>query len=166
MEELETWKNFSVDSEMENGSHRVFNSALDLLDAHTPSQKLRKVFEKLKFAAKLNVSIGFLLKNIKRDLWVLSSTRKQDFNGAMRTRLYLRRFGKNRECVELHWSDRSVNKRTKKKQLKIYKLTNFLVSGALLKEVPMVYNDAVLTEPFTENHSDFGLTYEKNTTKP
>ena len=36
-EELGTCKQFLVDSEMENGRHRVFNLAVEILDAHTLS---------------------------------------------------------------------------------------------------------------------------------
>ena len=39
-EELETGNQFLVDSEMENGRHRVFGFAMVLLDSHTLSQKL------------------------------------------------------------------------------------------------------------------------------
>ena len=38
---------------------------MDILDAHTSSQKLDTVFEKLKCAAKMNVAFGFVLKNIE-----------------------------------------------------------------------------------------------------
>ena len=62
-EELATRKKFLVDSELENGRHRVFNSAMGTLDARTLSTKLDTVFEKLKYAAKVNVAFGFLLKN-------------------------------------------------------------------------------------------------------
>ena len=47
-EELETCKHFLVNSDMEKWRHRVFNFAIDILDAHTLSQKLDTVFEKLK----------------------------------------------------------------------------------------------------------------------
>ena len=52
-EELQMCEHFLVDSEMENGRQRVFNSAMEILDAHTLSQKLDTVFGKLECAAKL-----------------------------------------------------------------------------------------------------------------
>ena len=42
----------------------VFIFAMNILHAHTLSQKLDTVFDKLKCAAKLNVAFGFVLKNV------------------------------------------------------------------------------------------------------
>ena len=64
-EDLQKCKHFLVDSEMENGRHRAFNFAMEILDAHTFSQKLDTVFEKLKCAVKLNVAFAFVLKNVE-----------------------------------------------------------------------------------------------------
>ena len=44
---------------------RVFNFALDILDAHTLSQTPDKVSEKLKFAAKLKIAIGSVLEKVE-----------------------------------------------------------------------------------------------------
>ena len=49
---------------MERGRQRVFNLAMNILDTHTLSQKLDKVFKKLECVAKLNVAFGFVLKNV------------------------------------------------------------------------------------------------------
>ena len=54
---------------METGRHRVFNFAMELLDALFLSQKLDTVFEKLNCAEKLNVAFGLLLKNEKMGLF-------------------------------------------------------------------------------------------------
>ena len=64
-EELETCRHFVVDSEVENGGHRVSNVAMDTLDEHILNQKLDIVFEKLKCAAKLNVAFGFVLQSVE-----------------------------------------------------------------------------------------------------
>ena len=48
---------------------------------------------------------------------------------------------------------------------KFYKLTNVTVFAALLREVPMGFQDAVLPEPLTKNHTVKCVTYE-NTRKP
>ena len=68
-EELETRKHFLVESDMENGRHRVFNFLMDIKDAHTWSQKLDAVFKKLKCVSKLIVVFGFVLKNIQDGLY-------------------------------------------------------------------------------------------------
>ena len=64
-EELETCKPFLVDSEMENGRHRIYNFAMDNLDRKYLLEKLIVVFDSLKCAAELNVAFGFVLKNLK-----------------------------------------------------------------------------------------------------
>ena len=64
-DKLKIRKHFLVDFEMENRRHWVFIFAMDILDAHTLSQKLDTVSEKLKCGAKLNVAIGFALKNVE-----------------------------------------------------------------------------------------------------
>ena len=53
-----------VDPEKEYGRQRVFNSAMETLDAHTSSKKLDIVFEKLNCAAKFHVAFAFALKNL------------------------------------------------------------------------------------------------------
>ena len=63
-EEMETCRHFFVDSEMENGRHKLSSFAMNFLDAPTLSHKLDAVFEKLKCVAKLNVAFGFVLNNI------------------------------------------------------------------------------------------------------
>ena len=50
-EELETFKHFPIDSEMENRRHRVFSFAWDVFHGQSLSQKQDTVFEKLKCAA-------------------------------------------------------------------------------------------------------------------
>ena len=69
-EELQTWKSFLLDSMIESGSYRVFNVALEILDEYNLRQKLVKILEKLKCAAKLKVSFGFVLKIVEdRKSW-------------------------------------------------------------------------------------------------
>ena len=63
--ELETCKRFLLDSEIEEGKHRVLYFAMEILDAHTLSQKLDRVLEKLNCAEKLEVAFGFVHKNVE-----------------------------------------------------------------------------------------------------
>ena len=64
-EELQTCRHLLVDSERDNGRHRVLNFAMELLDAHTFSHNLDTVLEKRKCAAKFNVAFGFVHKNVE-----------------------------------------------------------------------------------------------------
>ena len=47
-----------------------------------------------------------------------------------------------------------------------YKLTNFTVFAALLKDFPMGCKNAVLPEPLLKNHTNNCLTYGENTRQP
>ena len=64
-EELEMYKHFLVDSEMENGRHRVYNLPLDTQDRKYLLEKLDVVFDCLKCATKLKVALVFVLKNLE-----------------------------------------------------------------------------------------------------
>ena len=64
-EVLETCKHFLLDSEMKNGIHSVYNFDMDTLDPKYLLKKLDVMLDSLKCAAKLNVAIGFLLKNVE-----------------------------------------------------------------------------------------------------
>ena len=64
-EEMESCKQFLADTEMENGRHRVFNSAMLSFDVSLLNDKLDYEFKELKCAAKVNLAFGFVLKNIE-----------------------------------------------------------------------------------------------------
>ena len=53
-----------------------------------------------------------------------------------------------------------------KTKCRFYKLTNFTVIDALLKDVPIRCKDAVLPKPLLINHTGNCLTYEKSRTQP
>ena len=63
--ELQACKHFSVDTEMENWTHRVFNFATDTVNTKFFSESLDLVFESLKYAMRMIVAFGVLLKNIE-----------------------------------------------------------------------------------------------------
>ena len=65
-EYLETCKHFPVDSEIKNGSFRLFNFAIVSVNLHLFIENLDLVFDSLKCAAKLNVALGFVLKNLDK----------------------------------------------------------------------------------------------------
>ena len=64
-EELESCKLFLIDTEMENGRHRVFNFAMSPFDMSLLIDKLDYVFKELKCGAKVNLAFGFVLKNVE-----------------------------------------------------------------------------------------------------
>ena len=64
-EELSACQRFLVDTEMENGRHKVFKFQMSKLDTKIINEKLEEVFNKLDSAAKINVALGFVLRNFK-----------------------------------------------------------------------------------------------------
>ena len=64
-EELESCRHFLVDSAKQEGRHSVFNFAVNNLTAQVIEEKLNRVLDKLKCVAKLNLALGFILKNIE-----------------------------------------------------------------------------------------------------
>ena len=64
-EELGACQHFLVDTEMENGRHKVFNFQMSKLDTKIINEKLEEVFNKLDSAAKINIALGFVLRNIE-----------------------------------------------------------------------------------------------------
>ena len=64
-EELNTCQHFLTDTEMENGRHEVFNFQFSKLDPNLVNEKLDQAFEKLDCAAKINIALGFVLRNME-----------------------------------------------------------------------------------------------------
>ena len=64
-EELQSFRHFLVDSEIQKGRHSVFNFVVNNLTAQVIEEKLDRVLDNLKCAAKLNLALGFILKNIE-----------------------------------------------------------------------------------------------------
>ena len=64
-EEFSACQHFLVDTEMENGRHKVFNFQMSKLETKIINEKLEEVFNKLDSAAKINIALGFILRNIE-----------------------------------------------------------------------------------------------------
>ena len=64
-EDLSACQHFLVDTEMEKGRHKVFNFQMSKLDTKIINEKLEEVFNKLDSAAKINIALDFVLRNIE-----------------------------------------------------------------------------------------------------
>ena len=67
--ELHNVEQFRVDSESIRGQQHVFNFALTELCPAVMAEKLRLVFANLVNNAKINISLGFVLRNIEREYY-------------------------------------------------------------------------------------------------
>ena len=66
-EELRSCQNFLVDSELEGAGHKVFNYAVKTLNETIVNEKFDHFFNKMKWAAKVNLAYGFILKSKKTE---------------------------------------------------------------------------------------------------
>ena len=64
-EELQSCRHFLVGSEIQKGRHSVFNFVVNNLTAQVIEENLDRVLDKLECVAKLNLAIGFILKNME-----------------------------------------------------------------------------------------------------
>ena len=147
----ETSKHFLSDSEMENGSHRVFDFAMEILDALTLSEKQDIVFEKLKLAPNLKVAVGPCSGNLKMDFTIFTMHTKTTLWWSEQKLWRPNRRGKIKNVLSnTDVMEAGTNERINKKW-NFYKLTGC---------------EAVLPEPLSKNHSVNCLTYEENRGKP
>ena len=165
-EELQACQHFLVDSELEKGRHRVFNFAMSTFDNTLINTKLDLVFNGLKWAAKVNLAFGFVLKNVEdgscRYFYAHENNtlmERSNFACTPDDIINLKEKLQKMDIVDLCTRERANTK------WKFYKLTNLTVFVALLKNVPMGCNDSVLPEPLLKNQNVNCLTFEKNTRK-
>ena len=166
-EELQSCRHFLVDSEMQKGRHSVFNFAVNNLTAQVIEEKLDRVLDKLKCVAKLNLALGFILKNIEdgkfRYFYAPENNTLLEQSKLVSTKddmAKLKEILKKTDLIESCTNERSNTK------WRFFKLTNMTIFAALLRVIPMCCKDAVLPESFLTNRSINCLTFEKNTRKP
>ena len=64
-DEISACNHFLVETEMKNGSYKVFNSQMFKLDTKLFNEKLEVVFNKLDSAAKIDIALEFVLRKIE-----------------------------------------------------------------------------------------------------
>ena len=64
-EELSVCQQFLMDTEMEDGRHKVFNFQMSKLNTKIINEKFGEVFNKLNSVAKINIALGFVLQSIE-----------------------------------------------------------------------------------------------------
>ena len=165
-EELQSCRHFLVDSEIQKGRHSVFNFAVNNLTAQVIEEKLDRVLVKLKCVSKLNLALGFILKNIEDGKFryfyahenntLLEQSKLVSNKDDMSN---LKEISKKTDVIE------SCTKKGSNTKWRFFKLTNLKIFAALLRDIPMGCKDAVLPESLLRNPSINCLTYEQNTKK-
>ena len=64
-DELSARQHFLLYTEKENGEYKVINFQMSKLDSKIINEKLEKDFNELDSAAKIIISLGFVLRNIE-----------------------------------------------------------------------------------------------------
>ena len=153
-EELSACQHFLVDTEMENGRHKVFNFQMSKLDTKIINEKLEEVFNKLDSAAKINTALGFVLRNVEtgeyRYYYAHENNTLFEKSHLLCTKADLitiqgkvEKFDIVEQCTQ--------ERQNTKWRFKL--ITNVTIFAALLKNIPMGCPDSVLPEPLLKNHS-------------
>ena len=140
----------------------MFNFAVNNLTAQVIEEKLDRVLDKLKCGAKLNLALGFILKNIEDGKFRYFFARENN------TLLQQSKLVSNKDDMA---NMKEILKKTDviescTNEESNTKWTNRTILAALLKDTPMGCKDAVLPESLLKNHTINCLTLEKNTRKP
>ena len=166
-EELQSCRHFLVDCGIRKGRHSVFNLVVNKLTAQVIEEKLDRILDKLKCAARLNLALGFILKNIKdgnfRYFYAHENNTLLEQSKLVSNRddiAKLKESLKKTDVIESCTKERSNTK------WRFFKLTNLTFFAALLRDIPMGCKDAVLPESLLKKHTINCLTFEKNTRKP
>ena len=145
----------------------MFNFVVNNLTVQVVAEVFDCSLEKLKCAAKLNLALGFILKNIEdgkfryfyaRENNTLLEPSKRVSNKDKITKL--NETLKKTDVIESCTKERFTTK------WEFFKLINLTKLAALLRDIPMGCKDADLPESLLKNHTVNCFTYEQNTRKP
>ena len=165
-EELQSCRHFLVDSEIQKGRHSVFNFVVNNLTAQVIEEKLDRVVDNLKCAAKLNLALGFILKNIEdgkfRYFYAHENNKLLEESKHVSNKndmAKMKQILKKTDVIEPCTKERSNTK------WRFFKLTNLTIFAAPLTDIPMGCKDAVLPESLLKNHTVNCLTFEQKNKK-
>ena len=144
----------------------MFNFAVNKLTAQVIEEKLDRVLDKPKCVAKLNLALGFILKNIEdgnfRYFYAHENNTLLEQSKLVSNKddmAKLKEILKKTDVIESCTKERSNTK------WRFFKLTYTTIFAALLRDTPMGCKDVVLPESLLRNPSGNCLTYEENTKK-
>ena len=166
-EELQSCRHFLVDSEIQKGRHSVIKFAVNNLTAQVIEENLDRVLDKLKCVAKLNLALGFILKNIEdgkfRYFYAHENNTLLEQSKLVSNKddmAKLKEILKKTDVIESCTEERTNT------NWRFFKLTNLTIFAALPRDIPLVCKDAVLPESLPKYHTLNYPTYEQNTKKP
>ena len=129
-------------------------------------EQLNAVFVSLKCAAKLAVAFGFVLENIENEgsryyyaHEIITLLERSKLVATTEDLAKLKNLLSSTDVIEWCTREQAITK------WNVYKLTDVTFFSALLKELPIGSEDAVLPDPLMKNLSAKCLTFEENTRK-
>ena len=144
----------------------MFKFAVNNLTAQVIEEKLDRVLDILKCVAKLNLALGFILKNIEDGKF------RYFYDPENNTLLEQSKLVSNKDDMaklkEILKKTDVIESCTKERcntKWRLFELTNLTIFAALLRDLPMGCKDAVLPESLLRNPSVNCPTYEQNTKK-
>ena len=145
----------------------MFNFGVNNLTAQVIEKKLDCVLDKLKCVAKLNLALGFILKNIEDGKFRYFYAHENN-TLLEQTKLVSNKddMAKSKEILKKTDVIESCTKERTNTKWRFFNLTNLTKFAALLRDIPMGCKDAVLPESLLKNHTVNWLTFEKSTKKP
>ena len=166
-DELNACQHFLTDAEMENGCHKVFNFQLSKLELNLVNEKLDQVFEKLDCAAKINIALGYVLRNIEtnkyRYFYAHENNTLFDKSILLCTEADLTTIqdkANKQDIIEICTQERQNTK------WRFKLITNVTIFAALLKNVQMGCPDSVIPEPLMRNNHVNCLVSDRDTKQP
>ena len=152
---------------MKNGRHKIFNFQFSKLYPNLVNEKLDQVFEKLDFAAKINIALWFALCNIETCEYRYFYAHENNTLFAKFILLFTK--------ADLTTIQNKVNKQdiidvcTQERQnteRRFKLITNVTIFAALLKNLPMGCPDSVIPEPLLRNNHVNCLISDAHTREP
>ena len=163
-EELSACQHFLVDTEMENGRHKIFNFQMSKLDTKIINEKLEEVFNKLDSAAKINIALGFILRNVEtgeyRYYYAHENNTLFEKSHLLCTKADLITIQGKVEKFDIVEQCTQARQNTKVEVQVDHKCYYFCCTTE--KNIPMGCPDSVLPEPLLKNHSVNCLLSDKN----
>ena len=166
-DELNAYQHFSTDTEKENGRQKVFNFQFSKLDPNLVNEKLDQVFEKLEYAAKISIALGFVLRIIEtseyRYFYAHENNTLFDKSLLLCTKADLttkQNKVNKQDIIEICTQERQNTKW----QFKL--ITNVTIIAALLKNVPVGCPDSVIPEPLLRNNHVNCLIWNQDIKQP
>ena len=166
-DELNACQHSLMDNEIENGRHKVFNFQLSKLDPNLNNEKLDQVFEKLDCAAKINIALGFVLRNIETGehlyFYAHENNSLFDISILLCTKADLTTIQNNvnmQDIIEVFTQERQNTK------WRFKLITNVTIFAALVKKVRMGCPDSVIPERILRNNHVNCLVSDQNTKQP